>query len=147
MLTPVVAREVGILIVVAFTGAAVVCDLRTREIPDWLSVVIACVGVGFMFFSAWPGGIWAGLAGCLIASAAGIAMFWSGGFGGGDAKLLSALGLVFGLKGVIVVLTVMAVAGGVLALIARARGQTTFAYGPAIGLGALAQAVLEWRAG
>jgi prepilin peptidase CpaA len=66
-------------------------------------------------------------------------------FGGGDAKLITALGAVLGPVGLLFALFWMALAGGLLALIAMVRGQRDYAYGPAIALGYLAY--LVWPAG
>ena len=52
---------------------------------------------------------------------------------------------MLGAKGMLLVLLIMALAGGVLAVIAAARKQKTFAYGPAIGIGVLTHFLLEIR--
>lgn len=66
-------------------------------------------------------------------------------FGGGDAKLIAAVGALLGPVGLLFALFWTAVAGGVLALIAMVRGQRDYAYGPAIALGYLAY--LVWPVG
>ena len=58
----------------------------------------------------------------------GFVLFWLGGFGGGDVKLLSALGAVLGFKGELGVLFYVAILGGVLALVARMRREKEYAY-------------------
>ena len=55
--------------------------------------------------------------------------------GGGDAKLIAALGLLVGPVGLLIVLFGMAIAGGVLSLVAMLRGQRDYAYVPAITAG------------
>jgi Flp pilus assembly protein protease CpaA len=64
-------------------------------------------------------------------------LFQLGGLGGADVKLISALGAAFGLRNEITLLFYVAVAGAILALIAKFRGQREFAYAPAIALGTL----------
>ena len=64
-------------------------------------------------------------------------LFLTGGFGGGDVKLLTSLGAILGSRGELGVLLYTAIFGGVLALIARFRGQREYAYAPAIALGLL----------
>ncbi len=114
---------------------AVACDLRTREIPDGISVALAlfaCVAAGF----GWAGiQWWMVLTGGLLGLLIGYGLFRFGEFGGGDAKLIAALGALLGPVGIWIVLFWMAVAGGVLALIALARGQRDYAYAPAIAAG------------
>ena len=61
-----------------------------------------------------------------------------GGLGGGDAKLLAALGAVVGFKGELGVMLYAALLGALLALVARFRKQREYAYAPAIALGLLA---------
>jgi prepilin peptidase CpaA len=72
-----------------------------------------------------------GLLGLLI----GAALFRFACFGGGDAKLIVAIGALLGPVGLWIALFWMALAGGLLALIALARGQKDYAYAPAITAG------------
>ena len=76
--------------------------------------------------------------GLLLGFGIGAALFWMGGFGGGDVKLLAGLGAVLGWKGELGVMFYMAILGGALALVAKARREREFAYAPAIALGLLA---------
>ena len=66
-----------------------------------------------------------------------LVMFLIGGFGGGDAKLLVALGPVLGLQLYLRLLFAVALTGGVLALVAMVRRKRDLAYGPAIAIGML----------
>lgn len=124
---------------------ATVIDLRTREIPDWISVALALVAI----LAAGVG--WAGIRWWMVVSGAaaglmiGYTLFRFANFGGGDAKLIAALGTLLGPVGLLFLLFWMALAGGVLALIALARGQRDYAYGPAIAAGYLAY--LIWPTG
>jgi len=76
--------------------------------------------------------------GLAVGFAAGAILFALGGLGGGDVKLLAALGAILGFKGELGVLFYMALAGAVLALLARLRKQREYAYAPAIAIGLLA---------
>jgi len=78
------------------------------------------------------------LSGLSLGFAAGLLLFWMGGFGGGDVKLLSSLGAVVGFKGELGVMFYMAILGGILAIVARIRKEREYAYAPAIALGLLA---------
>lgn len=121
------------------------CDSRTTEIPDWISVALLLLAVLAGGFG------WAGIRWWMVVSGAaaglmiGYALFRLGNFGGGDAKLIAAIGALLGPVGLLFLLFWMAIAGGVLALIAMARGQRDYAYGPAIAAGYCGY--LVWPAG
>jgi prepilin peptidase CpaA len=121
-----------LIIPLVFLMIATWCDLRTREIPDWISVALILIGItaaGFGWASIrW----WMVLSGCLLGLAIGFALFQFARFGGGDAKLIAGIGAILGPLGLLFALFWMAVFGGVLALIAMLRGQRDYAYGPAI---------------
>ena len=131
-----------LLVPVAF---ALVCDLRTREIPDWIPLVIvvwACLATAAgLHLVGWIGL----MAGALLGLGLAAAVFYLGGLGGGDAKLLGAIGAAVGPWVLLSVLAWMAVAGGILALISAARGKRDFAYVPAIAIGLLVETV--WPGG
>jgi Flp pilus assembly protein protease CpaA len=111
------------------------CDLRRREIPDAVPLallVIAVVAKGF----GWADQSWLSLfGGWALGLAIGLVLFWFGGFGGGDAKVLASLGAVIGVPAMGSVLFYTAVAGGVLAGIALIRGVKDVPYVPAITAG------------
>lgn len=65
-------------------------------------------------------------------------MFRFAKLGGGDVKVIAAVGALLGPVGLLIVLFWMAIAGGILALIAMLRGQRDYAYVPAIAAGYLA---------
>ncbi len=117
---------------------ALACDLRTREIPDWIPLLIvvwACLAtsLGLLHKVTWP---WLDLiAGALLGLGLSAAVFYLGGLGGGDVKLLTAIGAAVGPWALLSILTWMAFAGGILALITAARGKRDFAYVPAIAVG------------
>ncbi|MBM3965030.1 MAG: prepilin peptidase, partial [Planctomycetes bacterium] len=103
-----IASFVFLLLVVA-----TVLDLRTREIPDWISIVIAILAV----VSAAAGWLGIGLvlvaSGGLVGLTIGYLLFRFAKLGGGDAKLIAALGMLVGPVGLFIVLFGMAIAGGV----------------------------------
>ena len=134
--------DVLILIVpVVLLLIATWCDLRTREIPDWISVALVLMGITAAGFG-WAGvRWWMVLSGLLLGFLIGVAFFHFAGFGGGDAKLIAGIGAILGPVGLLFSLFWMAVAGGVLALLAMIRGQRDYAYGPAIAAGYIAYLV------
>ena len=126
----------AIAIIVFFLLAiATVCDFRSRQIPDWISIAISLVAVGASLLGWWDLPMMWVIAGGLVGLLIGYMLFHFAKFGGGDAKLIASLGLLVGPIGLLIVLFGMAVAGGVLSLIAITRGQRDYAYVPAITAG------------
>ncbi|TWU31125.1 hypothetical protein Poly41_63160 [Novipirellula artificiosorum] len=74
-------------------------------------------------------------AGGIVGLAIAYGLFRFAKLGGGDGKLIIALGMLVGPVGILIVLFGMAIAGGVLSLIAMLRGQRDYAYVPAIAAG------------
>lgn len=119
--------------------AAAVTDLETGEIPDTL--VLPVLGVGLLLGPVSPLAPW--WAGGLGALAGGgvllvIAVASRGGMGGGDIKLMAALGAWLGLEGTFMVMVLSFLLGGgagivILALKIRGRNDP-LAFGPYIAL-------------
>jgi prepilin peptidase CpaA len=111
------------VIALAVGVAACVTDLRSRRIPNVLTLGSALAAVAY-------GGVTAGLPGVLSACGGwllGVACFFLpfalGGLGGGDVKLVGALGAWLGPAATIWVVLYAGVAGGVAAVVvAVARG-------------------------
>ena len=126
-------------------GFALVCDLRSREVPDWIPLLIvawACLATALGLHKV----SWIGLiAGALVGLGLSAAVFFLGGLGGGNVKLLAAIGAAVGPWALLSILAWMALAGGILALIAAARGKRDFAYVPAIAVGVVVETV--WPGG
>lgn len=113
---------------------AAVLDLRSRSIPDWIPASLLAWAFLQLALGAGPGWGAAGL-GLALGAAFGAGSFALGALGGGDAKLLTALGACLGPFDLGTTLLYMALAGGVLAAVAKLRGQRELAYGPAIAAG------------
>ena len=114
---------------------ATACDFHNREIPDWISVVISIVAI-VSSLVGWLGiGLLWVLAGGIVGLLVGYGLFRFAELGGGDAKLIAALGLLLGPVGIFILLFGMAIFGGVLSLVAILRGQRDYAYVPAIAAG------------
>jgi Flp pilus assembly protein protease CpaA len=114
---------------------ALVWDLRRRTIPDWIPFLLLAWGILAAAFQ-WHGvSWWSSVVGALIALALALPLFALGGFGGGDVKLLVGLGAVLGHKDIWMFVLWMGVAGGVVSVVARWRGQREIAYVPAMALG------------
>lgn len=124
---------------------ATACDLRAREIPDAFPLAVLVLALVRQALG-WSDLSWAAAgAGFFVALVVGLLLFKSGGFGGGDAKLLAALGALLGPTGFLGLFVCIGLAGGVLSLVALMRRQRELAYGPAIALGFLV--FLLWTEG
>ena len=102
---------------VAVLSVATFTDLRSRRIPNWLSLPFMAGGVAAQ---VWNNG-WHGLAqsmgglglGALIFGI----LFWMGGMGMGDVKLCAAIGAWVGPEQLLLALVITGLAGGIMALV------------------------------
>ncbi|MEQ8789782.1 MAG: A24 family peptidase [Pirellulaceae bacterium] len=87
---------VMILVVVSFTLTAATLDVRTRKVPNWLTVPVFAAGLIFHTLTGGLSGL--GFAAGGFATGFGILLvLWLiGGGGGGDVKLMGALGAWLG---------------------------------------------------
>jgi prepilin peptidase CpaA len=141
-----VLAEILVGLLALLVVAAAVWDLRTRTIPNSLNGAIALLAIPYWWaadLTLWPGvAIQIGLALALLGIFA--TAFAMGAMGGGDVKMIAALGLWLPLTAVTLMLVVMAIAGGVLTLamlvrhrLAEAKHQLEIPYGVAIAAGSL----------
>lgn len=126
------AFDLGAIVVAA--GAALT-DVKTARIPNRLTLLGALAGV--LANGVLPGGAGVGVA--LTGAAAGLAVFFPlfalGGLGGGDVKLMAAIGAWLGWPTVLLTALYTALAGGVFAVgVALARGYLSQALGNLRGL-------------
>jgi prepilin peptidase CpaA len=116
---------------------AALWDLRKREIPDWIPILLGAAAIVCTAIHLSPM-TWAGLGyGALLGVAITLPLYLLGGFGGGDVKLVVALGAALGPRTLLIVLFWVALCGGLLAVVALIRGRRDLAYAPAIALGLL----------
>jgi prepilin peptidase CpaA len=71
-------------------------DLRTRRIPNYLTLATALAGLGFQFGAHGWAGLGQGFLGLCVGFALLIGFFLKGGMGAGDVKALAALGAWLG---------------------------------------------------
>src|SRR5437773_2425923 len=103
--------------VVAIAVAAAALDLKTRRIPNVLTVGAALVGLmAHAYVDGWSGAATSVL-GCIVGVAAFFPFFALGGLGAGDIKLLGAIGAWLGPVASIWVVLFSGIAGGVLAIL------------------------------
>lgn len=94
---------------ILLVALAAVWDFRQRRIPNWLTLSAIPLGV---FWNTWAGGL-AGLQSSLAGFAVGFGLlfilFAIGGGGGGDVKLMGALGAWVGMQTTITVFVLASV--------------------------------------
>ncbi len=111
------AHIVGLVI----ASLACVTDLRTRRIPNALTFGAALAGLLFQFVTGGVDGLGHAALGWLAGALIFIVPFALRGLGGGDVKLLAALGAWLGPTDVVWLSLYTGVAGGVMALVVSAR--------------------------
>ena len=99
---------------------ACVTDLSTRRIPNGLTFGAALAGLLYQFVSGGIDGLGHGALGWLVGAVVFILPFALGGLGGGDVKLLAALGAWLGPQDALWLALYTGVAGGVMALVVSA---------------------------
>ncbi len=86
------SQLVLLLSVAAFTLVAAISDLRTRKIPNWMTVPMCVAGLIYQVcFFQWSG-LGSGLLGFLAGFGILFILWMIGSAGGGDVKLMGALG-------------------------------------------------------
>jgi prepilin peptidase CpaA len=102
---------------VSLAAAGCVCDLRTRRIPQVLTLGGAAAGIGYhLATGGWTAGA-IGLGGWTVAVLMFLLPFALGGLGGGDVKLLGALGAWLGPGDAVWLGIYTGIAGGIIALV------------------------------
>jgi prepilin peptidase CpaA len=113
----------ALLLALVFTAAAY--DVAFRRIPNWLAAAGALLGMATntFLYRGWPG-LRFSLAGLLAAFAVYFALHSIRAIGGGDVKLMAAVGSLAGWQNWIGIFLITAVLGGVAAIIlATLRGR------------------------
>ena len=87
---------ISFVVVMAVVAVAVTIDLRTRRIPNWLTVPAFAAGMLFHIVTGgWSGFLFAG-GGFAVGFGILLALWLIGGGGGGDVKLMGAIGAWLG---------------------------------------------------
>ena len=106
----------NVLIPLALTVWIAWGDLRTRRIPNYLTLGTAVAGLAYNFMSQGLPGLANGLLGMLLGFAFLVLPYLWGGMGAGDVKAMAALGAWLGPKLTVFLFCYMGIAGGVIAL-------------------------------
>jgi prepilin peptidase CpaA len=111
-------HSIQLLLGVALTATAVAAsihDVRARRIPGALTLVAMVVALGLRGLGG-AGAVAEGAIGLALGFVIGLGFFAAGIWGGGDGKLLMAVGAFLGWERLLVSLLVIGVVGGMLAL-------------------------------
>lgn len=108
-------------VVIAFALTAATGDIRWRKIPRALTTAGLVAGLGFHAFSGGLAGFASSALACIIGFAIGLTFFSLGAVGGGDVKLITALGAMLGLSRWLFAMEIAVIAAGVIALIQALR--------------------------
>ena len=170
MLSPVPSNAVVIAAVAGSGGASAALDLRTRRVPNWLTLGITALGMTLAAAHVTDRSIAAALGGFAVGLLLMLPGHIAGATGAGDVKLFAAVGSLLGPAGIGAAFVYTAIVGGALALtVAMLRGRlhdtlqetatlvvtgganvarierpsvdNRFAYAPAIALGTLVAAL------
>ncbi len=116
----------------ALAGAAF--DLRWQRIPNRLTGAALLVALVSNTWMNGVRGLLGSLAACLLAGAMFSVMFFMGGMGGGDVKLMAAIAAFAGLTHLLELLLATVLAGGVFAIaVSAAHGRLGATLGAAFG--------------
>ena len=90
-----------------------ITDFKKREVPDWLSYAAIAFGVGLRLIFAISSWSWAplieGALGFLPILILALIMYYAGQWGGGDSKILMAVGILIGAQPTLLVFPVLLV--------------------------------------
>ncbi|OGR37453.1 MAG: hypothetical protein A2051_07320 [Desulfovibrionales bacterium GWA2_65_9] len=102
-------------------AVATVIDLRSQRIPNALTIPTALAALAYHLLIQGPHGLWFSLAGLGLGFGLMLAPFLFRVMGGGDVKLMAAVGAWVGPQVVLVAFLLTSLAGGVYALAVLAR--------------------------
>jgi prepilin peptidase CpaA len=80
------------------SAIAAVTDLRTRTIPNWVTLPLPPLGIVVHGISLGFDGLWIATLGCLVCFAPAYFLFARGALGGGDVKLFAGFGALLGAR-------------------------------------------------
>jgi prepilin peptidase CpaA len=107
--------------------AASYMDLRRRIVPNWLTLPAIPLGIVLNTLTGGAGGAVSSLACVIICGGLFFALFWLGGMGAGDVKLMAAVAALASWPAAIYAMVYTAVAGGIIAIVILARKGRLFA--------------------
>src|SRR6476646_5782070 len=109
--------DVSTAIVVGVAMVAVICDVRTRRIPNWLTFGATLGAVAYGAVTSGLSGAGVALGGWLVGAALLFPFFALGGMGAGDVKLVAAIAAWLGPFESVWLAIYASIAGGVIAVV------------------------------
>lgn len=109
--------DTTVLILFLIMGTAIVSDLRWRTIPNWLTGSAILTGLGFHTVMNHFAGFVFSLEGAAVGLGTFVILYMCGWMGAGDVKLFAAVGSFLGPAQTISAAIVIALVGGLLALV------------------------------
>ena len=106
-----------LVMVAVGTGTAAVIDLRTRRVPNVLTMIMASVGIAAAAAGVGRIGVTAACAGCVLGAVLMLPGHVLGATGAGDVKLLAAAGALLGPGLTLRAFVATVIAGGIIALV------------------------------
>jgi prepilin peptidase CpaA len=108
------AIQILVAVIVVIAAAT---DIRSRRIPNWLTLSGVLAGLSLNFYlSGWPG-IRSSASGMALGFGAYFALYALRAMGAGDVKLMAAVGAILGPANWIAVFIASAFAGGLFAIV------------------------------
>jgi prepilin peptidase CpaA len=109
---------------IILVSAAAWTDLRTRRIPNWITVSGASIGLVLHIYYAGISGAIQSLAGAALGLAIFLGLYAAGGMGAGDVKLFGAVGAFAGPQSLLLVFVFTGLLGGIAGVaLASYRGR------------------------
>lgn len=111
---------ISVVVLVVFTAVAAYLDLTTRRIPNWLTVPVFAAGIVFHLSTAGLTGLGLALGGFAVGFGTLLVLWLIGGGGGGDVKLMGAMGAWLGAPYTVILIilsTIVAALGSGLVLV------------------------------
>ena len=119
---------VPVVVAVLAASYALVTDVRSRRVPNWLTAGGFVAGILLNLLAFGPQGGLSALGGGALGFALLIPFYLMGVMGAGDVKLLAACGALLGPQSLLSVATAGALVGGLMSLMILARrGRLTLA--------------------
>lgn len=118
------ANTLPLIVVAVAAIAAAAIDMKTRRVPNVLTIGLTVIGLGLAATGMGRVSLAAAIVGCLVGLALMLPGYLIGATGGGDVKLLAAVGSLLGPGATLRAFVASAIAGGIIALyVAYRRGR------------------------